>query len=87
MPQPKGVRYGGRKKGTPNKISATLKDIILESLADIGGKAYLVEQSAKNPTAYMSLIGRVLPLQVTDKGGEPVMPTQVIHEYRDKPNE
>ncbi len=83
--QPKGVRYGGRQKGTKNKTTLALKDMILQSLADAGGAAYLLAQATKNPTAYLSLVGRVLPLQVKDGGADPVVPTTVVHEYRDKP--
>ena len=85
MPVPKGQRFGGRKKGTPNKITGTLKDMILQSLVNVGGTDYLEQQAKKNPNAYISLIGRVLPLQVKDGGAEPRMPATVIHEHRDKP--
>lgn len=80
---PKGAKYGGRK-GTPNKLTTTLKETILNALAAAGGEVYLLEQSKANPTAFMTLVGRVLPLQVKDGGSDPVMPTKVIHEYRDK---
>lgn len=79
--QPKGVRLGGRGKGTPNKISASLKDMILQSLANAGGAAYLEAQAAKNPNAYLALIGRVLPLQVREGGAQPMVPRAVIHEH------
>ena len=82
---PKGVRLGGRQKGTPNKLTATLKDTILQALAQAGGTDYLLEQSKANPTAFMTLVGRVLPLQVKESGDEPTVPTKVVHEYRDKP--
>jgi hypothetical protein len=76
----KGQRFGGRKKGTPNKVTGTLKEMILQALADAGGTAYLQEQSKKNPTAFLSLVGRVLPLQVSDSQKEPMMPTRVVNE-------
>ena len=81
MPRtPKGVRYGGRQKGTPNKFTQTLKDMILQSLADAGGVDYLKEQAKANPTAFLSLVGRVLPLQVKDGGNDPMMPKPVVNE-------
>lgn len=86
MPFTKGNKAGkGRPKGSHNKLTATLKDMILQSLADVGGADYLKEQAVKNPTAYISLIGRVLPLQVKDGGDEPRVPTTVVHEIHDKP--
>ncbi len=54
----------GRVKGVPNKVTGQLKDMILEALGQSGGVDYLVSQARDNPTAFMSLVGRVLPLQV-----------------------
>lgn len=78
----KGRKTGGRVKGTPNKITAALKDIILQALANAGGVDYLTEQAAKNPHAFMALVGRVLPMQLKEGGDEPMMPKAVIHEHR-----
>ena len=78
----KGNTLGrGRPKGVPNKVNGTLKDMILQALANVGGAEYLQEQAAKNPTAFLTLVGRVLPLQVKDGGAEPVVPTVVNHNY------
>lgn len=79
MKQPKGVRYGGRQKGTQNKNTTALKDMILGALSAAGGETYLREQADKNPTAFMTLVGRVLPLQVKDGGADPQVPTVVKH--------
>jgi hypothetical protein len=69
----RGVKTGGRKKGTPNKMNAALKDLILNALYDVGGQAYLAQQARDNSSAYMSLLGKVLPLQLsgTDPDGNP----------------
>lgn len=76
-----GERRGGRKKGTPNKFSGTLKDMILQALSNAGGAGYLEKQAKKNPNAFLGLVGRVLPLQVKDGGNEPQVPAPVIHEH------
>ena len=76
----------GRKKGVPNKVTAALKDMILQSLANVGGIAYLETQAAKNPNAYLALIGRVLPLQVKEGGDDPRVPATVVkHIYESEP--
>lgn len=75
----------GRPKGQPNKLTATLKDMILQALANAGGTSYLEAQAKANPTAFLTLVGRILPLQVKDGGSDPRVPTTVIHEYYDKP--
>ena len=76
-----GERRGGRAKGTPNKLTASLKDMILQALAGAGGIAYLQEQASKNPNAFLALVGRVLPLQVQgDKDNPLAVETRVVHE-------
>ena len=75
----KGRKTGGRGAGTRNKITTALKDVILGALSDAGGQAWLVEQTRKNPVAFMALIGRVLPLQVKDIGANPIGPRPVFH--------
>jgi hypothetical protein len=43
--------------------------MILGALADAGGREYLRRQAAQNPVAFMTLLGKVLPLQVQSSGG------------------
>lgn len=59
----------GRPKGVPNKINGQLRDMILQALDGAGGVEYLQKQAEQNPNAFMSLIGRVLPLQVSGEDG------------------
>lgn len=67
----KGRKTGGRQKGTPNKTTALLKDAILKAAENAGGHegpdgliAYLQVQAIENPGPFMSLLGKVLPMQV-----------------------
>jgi hypothetical protein len=55
----------GRPKGSPNKTTAALKDMVLTALNKAGGVDYLKDQAMKNPAAFMTLLGKVLPLQLT----------------------
>lgn len=68
-----GAKTGGRKKGTPNKVTGQLKEMILQALDESGGVKYLKKQAVKNPTAFLSLVGKVLPLQVTGDDGGPLV--------------
>ena len=43
--------------------------MIVQALHNAGGAQYLTEQAHANPTAFMSLIGRVLPMQLEGAGG------------------
>ena len=51
----------GRPKGTPNKATKALKDMILGALSDVGGQSYLARQAEENPVAFLTLVGKVLP--------------------------
>jgi hypothetical protein len=69
----------GRPKGTSNKVTGDVKDMILKALAQAGGVNYLYVQSIENPKAFLTLVGRVLPLQVTgEDGGALVIRVQQI---------
>lgn len=70
--KPGTQKTGGRQKGTPNRMTADIKQMIVEALDKAGGVTYLVKQAENNPKAFLSLVGRVLPLQVTGEDGGPV---------------
>ena len=75
-PQPKG----GSRKGKPNKATALIKEMIEGALQDVGGQAYLARQAEENPTAFMGLLGRILPKDV-NVGGQidnPVLIKEII---------
>lgn len=80
-----GRKTGGRARGTPNKVTALLKDQILEAGAaahEKGMIGYLTEQAKNNPTAFLTLLGKVLPTQVegTGEGGSFIFKT--VYETR-----
>lgn len=64
-------KTGGRAKGTTNKLTADVKAMVLEALDKAGGVAYLLKQAQTNPNAFMTLVGKVLPLTLA---GDPEHP-------------
>jgi hypothetical protein len=56
----------------PNKLNADVKAMILGALNAAGGQEYLLQQAEKNPVAFLTLLGKILPLQVTGKDGGPL---------------
>lgn len=68
-------KTGGRQKGTTNKLTADVKAMVLDALDQKGGVAYLVEQAGTNPTAFLTLVGKVLPMTVA---GDPANPLGVV---------
>jgi len=67
-----GRKTGGRQKGSVNKVSGDLRNMILGALAGAGGEAYLQRQAEQNPAAFLTLVGKVLPLQLTGDPNNPV---------------
>ena len=62
----------GRKPGVPNKLGRDIKEMVVGALCAVGGTDYLARQAEQNPVAFMGLVGRVLPLQLTGENGAPI---------------
>lgn len=73
MGRPPGTKGGGgRKKGSQNKIPKQLKEMILGALDSAGGENYLIAQAKENPTAFLTLIGKVLPTTLAGDPNNPI---------------
>ena len=72
----------GRPKGSVNKTTALLKDAILKAAEQAGGEeglvGYLEQQAKASPAAFMSLLGKVLPMQVVGDEDNPVTHKVII---------
>lgn len=66
MPFKKGE--GGRPRGAKNKTTVALKEMVLQALERAGGIRYLKKQAKENPSAFLTLVGKVLPLQIGPDG-------------------
>ncbi len=77
----------GRPKGAVNKTTRALKEAILLAAEQAGGSeglvGYLTEQARVTPTAFMTLLGKVLPLQVTGEGDGPLKVEIIKRTYAD----
>ncbi len=63
--RPKGLpKYGGREKGTKNKMTVELKTAILRAFEEVGGEQYLVKVAREQPQTFCTLLGRILPKDV-----------------------
>lgn len=60
---------GGRPPGVPNRVQASIKEMVEKALHKAGGVDYLTAQAHENPVAFMGLVGRVLPLQLAGHDG------------------
>jgi len=68
-----GEKMGGRPKGSPNKISTELRELVLEAMTlagdpnkggTDGALKYLITRAKKNPVAFLALINKLLPSKV-----------------------
>lgn len=75
----KGEKKPNQGKRGPNKETKALREMILQALDEQpgGGVAYLKMQATDNPNAFLSLLGKVLPMQVTGEGGGPIKVTRI----------
>ena len=63
----------GRPKGSKNKLTADVKACILEAFHAGGGAKWLQKQMTSNPVAFMTLLGKVMPMQLEDTEGNPIL--------------
>jgi len=61
----KTLKGPGRPKGSQNKITVDIKAMVLAALDKAGGEKYLLSQAENNPNAFMTLLGKILPTQIT----------------------
>lgn len=81
----KGERRGGRKKGTPNKITVGAKAAIEAAFDGIGGVPALVKWSEANRSLFYSKIWiKILPTEIKNADGE-TFRMQIVEELTDAP--
>ena len=88
MAAPKGHKKygGGRAKGTPNKMTAAVKDAIVNAFNKVGGETYLVKVAREDPRTFCTLLGKVMPLQITGDGEGGGLTVNIIR-HGDQPPE
>lgn len=70
-----GQKTGGRKKGTPNKITTDLRGAIMAAYDAVGGQKYLETVARDDAKTFCTLLGKILPTQIT---GDPDNPLEII---------
>jgi hypothetical protein len=63
--RPKGLpKSGGRRKGTPNRITGELREMVLTALSELGGVEYLIQMGHDRPEVFVRLLARCMPQAV-----------------------
>lgn len=76
----------GRKPGTPNKFTGTMKQAVMAAFQELGAEKFLIKlgksRSESARKALLPLFGKMLPLEVSGPDGDPVKVT-VVTEAKD----
>jgi hypothetical protein len=61
---------GGSRKGSPNKLSASVREGIQRAYDELGGANALLAWARENPTVfYTQLWAKLLPMEINAQGG------------------
>jgi hypothetical protein len=84
-----GEHRGGRKKGTPNRTSASVKAALLLAYDAIGGDAEFAAWAKANRTEFYRLYAKLLPTEIKNADGEPfeLRITRVVVDRADSPQD
>lgn len=63
----RGRKTGGRKRGTPNRATKALRDMVLEALDAAGGVDYLRDVATADPATFCRLLLKLMPQEVEAK--------------------
>ena len=62
----------GRPKGSPHKITASVKKAILQAFDNAGGVKYLEGIAKSDPRTFCALFGKILPTTIAGDEDKPL---------------
>lgn len=68
-----GERPVGRARGTPNQLTASVRDAIHNAFEELGGMSYLVHVGKTDPRTFCALLGKLLPTKLANADGSPLL--------------
>lgn len=67
----KGIaKLGGRKKGTPNKLTGTFREAVCLAYENIGGHEAFSKWATENQTDFYKIAARLIPTEVKSSDDE-----------------
>jgi hypothetical protein len=67
---PEGAGRAGIAKGMKARNTIELKDMVLDTLKELGGKRYLKRQATANAPAFLAMVAKLLPKDLHVSGLE-----------------
>ena len=58
----------GRKIGSRNKVPVEIKQMIRNALETLGGEQFLIQAGKENLTAFLTLVGKIIPQEQKHSG-------------------
>ena len=68
-----GERTIGRQKGTPNKLTVSVKEAVERAFDKLGGTDYLVHVGRNDPRTFCALLSKLLPTKLANADGSPLL--------------
>lgn len=68
-----GERPVGRARGTPNQLTASVRDAIHNAFEELGGMSYLVHVGKTDPRTFCALLSKLLPTKLANADGSPLL--------------
>ncbi len=68
-----GKKFGGRKKGSLNKLTTNVKDNVIAVFEGIGGVDNMIEWARENQTDFYKLYAKLLPRDLNITQGDSVI--------------
>ena len=65
--------HNGRRKGTPNKLTISIKDAIEHAFDRLGGASYLEHVGRTDPRTFCALLSKLLPTKLANADGSPLL--------------
>lgn len=77
----KGYKTGGRRRGTPNRITRAFRDAVQTVYHDIGGDKGFSDWAQENRTEFYKIAARLIPQEMHDASDETII-VQLVQFFR-----
>ena len=62
--EPGSPKTGGRKPGSLNKVTADMRQVVVEAFEELGGKSYLIKIGEERPELFIRLLATIMPKDI-----------------------